>query len=262
MKSHSQKRRASRGFTLIELLAAVAIIGLLAALIIPSVGDARKKSQVTATVADLVNLSKVIQSLDELAIMPLTEGMVDGDRAANVAGTNLVGTDATALNAALRFDQVLLSLGKTDRLFQTQLVGQKLPGLAASPTTPIAVPATDPRWNNSSKRFFNTPDTATTHTWENTARLESALVNTAAIPGVDGRNFRLDGVQNLPAQSRVQYAVLPGVTAEIAFKIGQEINGDALMDSTDSGAAQLRGKAAWAAPVGGLTTVYVYMNHQ
>ena len=262
MKSKSYiNARAQRGFTLIELLAVVAIIGLLAALIVPSVSDARKQSQITVTVADLANLAKVTQALDEVPVLPLTEAMQDSDRAANVGGTTFVGTASANLNASLRFDQLLLSLGKIDNLFTSKLVNQQLPGTVGTETTPIAAPTADPRWNNTSKRFVTVGDVVTTHSWAACARLESAIVTGVVADTANGRNYQLDGVTPLPTTVRVQYAVLPNVTTETAFLIGKEINGDGLMQSTVAGSAQTRGKAIWAAPTNGLTTVFVYLNH-
>ena len=77
MKSKSSiLTRGQRGFTLIELLAVVAIIGLLAALIIPSVANARKQSQVTATVADLNKLAEIVQGLDGYFRLPRVSRLV------------------------------------------------------------------------------------------------------------------------------------------------------------------------------------------
>jgi prepilin-type N-terminal cleavage/methylation domain-containing protein len=259
MKSNT-KRALTKGFTLIELLVVVAIIGALAALIVPSVQDARQQTRVTTLVADIDSVAKTIQSLDNPSVFPLTEHMADADRANNVGGANLVGATSANLNNALRLDQLLLSLGKLETLFQTQLVPVRSAVDAAGSS--IATPVTDPRWNPASRRFVNTPDTAVTHSWAQAARIECATTVPGNTPGVDGRNFRLDGVTNLPTNARVQYAVLPNVTSEVAFLIGNAINTEALMDASAQGSAQLRGRAAWASPVGGLTTVYVYLGHQ
>ena len=49
------------GFTLIEMMVVVSIIGLLASVVIGSIGDARLSAQYTVAKADMINISNLIQ---------------------------------------------------------------------------------------------------------------------------------------------------------------------------------------------------------
>jgi prepilin-type N-terminal cleavage/methylation domain-containing protein len=57
----ARRRQSSRGFTLIELLVVIAIIGLLASVIIASLGSARAKGRDARRLADLRSMANQIE---------------------------------------------------------------------------------------------------------------------------------------------------------------------------------------------------------
>lgn len=70
----------SRAFTLVEILCVVVILGILAAIVIPSISHASEDAAVNATVTDLVRLRKAVgvyRARNDDELPPIEE--VDGD---------------------------------------------------------------------------------------------------------------------------------------------------------------------------------------
>ncbi len=87
-------RRSNAGFTLIELLTVIAIIGILAAIIIPTVGNVQKKAQQTADGSNLrqIGQTALIYAQDNKDRLP-------GKNLVASSGTNFARPNSSSGNA-------------------------------------------------------------------------------------------------------------------------------------------------------------------
>lgn len=114
-------RHAQKGFTLIELLTVIAIIGILAAIIIPTVGNVQERARRTT---DLSNMRQVLQTAQIYA-------NEHGERFPGTTVTPLNGTGAPTANSPALWMGTLAKqaglndpnfyLSKSDELAPTQI---------------------------------------------------------------------------------------------------------------------------------------------
>jgi prepilin-type N-terminal cleavage/methylation domain-containing protein len=256
----------TRAFSLIEILVVVAIIGVLAAILLPALNKALQAAHVNRTIADLRQLKGfAADAANQLGgTLPQTKGYASlGSVVGAAANPNLSGSAVADFNNALRLDEVLLSVPspKLERYF-TPACGLQSFSPAGGSTQQ------DPRYNASNGLYYNLPDAriAPGYGYASISRLECAAVDAVQAPGTadanGGTNFKVDGVNGLPS-GRVAYAIIKSVAGPDASQIATAINTPAFMDDTtgSAGAAQSRGEVAYAAAVGGVTDVYVYLGN-
>jgi prepilin-type N-terminal cleavage/methylation domain-containing protein len=253
---------SSQGFTIMEIMIALAILGLIVAMVVPSIGPIRTEFALRAVMKDARDLKGIVaQFVDAYGPPPITEGLRDVDRATYISGTDFAGSDAAAVSGALRFDMALTGASLMEKFFSSRL-GESLP-------TPAGYQAAAISYNPTLKRFVCSPDTAVTaagHGWAGIHRMECVRV----APGnpdpstVQGTNFWLQGDRDrgLSVGTRAISLVLEGMSATDAFKLAEKANPE-FLDAAVPGGAQSRGTVIFGTPDPdtGLTTVRVYVWH-
>ena len=103
-------KRGEKGFTLIELLIVVAILGVLAAVVIPNVGRFIGRGEEEAKQTEFSNIQAAVQAMmtdNEISVLP--DPVDDADAAVGIQGTKDMAAfpDTSALGAGLKDTDVL-----------------------------------------------------------------------------------------------------------------------------------------------------------
>jgi prepilin-type N-terminal cleavage/methylation domain-containing protein len=226
MKNSPRPLLPHAGFSLVEMIGVLAIIAILAVVIVPKVFSTIASSRVTSALGSVTSMkTAVTEFVGKYGTVPTT------------------GPNA-------RIDDLLVTSGILENRFSVKIGNQ--------PSNPPRAGAT---WDNASGTWVPSGGTS-----QVAPPIQSRLIclnaNTAGVPGVNGNNYRLDGSTNLPAGSRVISAVIAGALIADARELSQKVDGGAMTQGNSSNAADTDGKVTYAAPVGGLTNVYIYLAHQ
>jgi prepilin-type N-terminal cleavage/methylation domain-containing protein len=118
------------------------------------------------------------------------------------------------------------------------------------------------------EQFIDKPFAVKVGTPLSDVRLFPADNTAGTAPALDGANavYNLDGAapNNDTTGSVVVEAVIPGVTELDAQQISERLDGPigALTVAVGTAAGDTAGRVKYAAPAGGVTTVYVYLTHR
>jgi type IV pilus assembly protein PilA len=226
MTTPSSKRLRNRrraGFSLVEMIGVLAIIAILAVVIVPKVFSTIASSRITQTIGSVTSMKSAISEFSgKYGTVPVT-------------------------TANSRIDDLLMAAGMLEGRFVVK-IGQQ-------PSDPVTAGAT---WT-----YANGAWTAAGGASQaSESRIAAIASSTAAPSAAVGANFRLDGTADLPAGSRVVYAVVSNLLAKEALELSLRLDGDNLSEA-DSTTADNAGKVVYAAPdANGITDAYVYVAHQ
>ncbi|BET66101.1 hypothetical protein ASA1KI_10190 [Opitutales bacterium ASA1] len=206
------------------MIGVLAIIAILAVVIVPKVFSTIASARVTNAVA---SVNSVKSAVTEFA--------------------GKYGTFPTTNNNS-RIDDLLVAQGLLESRFLVKIGNQ--------PTNPAIASATWTR--NAAGQWTSAGGASQT----SQSRVISLTSNTTTPNSAGGRNFRLDGANDLPAGSRVVSAVLVNIRASEAQDLSTRIDGEP-MTQTDTTTADASGRVVYNTPnASGFTTAYVYLAHQ
>jgi prepilin-type N-terminal cleavage/methylation domain-containing protein len=223
--TRSNRRAHQSGFSLIEMIGVLAIIAILAVVIVPKVFSTIASSRITNAVGSIASIkNSVTEFSGRYGVVPLT--------------TN---------NS--RIDDLLVTTGMLDSRFVVKIGTQ--------PANPAVVGAT---WTSVGGIWGTTTAAGANQTGQ--SRIICSTSTATGPATAAGTNFQLDGLTNLPANSRVLAAVLVNVTATEARELSLKIDGDTFTQP-DNTTADALGKVVYNTPTAaGLTTAYIYVTHQ
>lgn len=222
-KIQIRSTRRAAGFSLVEMIGVLAIIAILAVVIVPKVFSTIASSRVTSAVGSVNSIKTAVTDFaGRYGNVPLSV-------------------------ATSRIDDLLVTAGILDTRFLVKIG-----------TQPGTVALAGGTWDNATGAWVATGGVS--------QATQSRIINLAsvptAIPGAAGTNYQLDGATNLPAGSRIVSAVIAGATINDARELSLKVDGETLTQSNSSVLADTDGRVTYAAPVAGLTTVYIYLVHQ
>jgi len=249
MNRNQPKPYLTRGYSLLELVLVLAIVSVLVGLLLPKGFDALRNARIQQ-VAGTVNTLKT--ALTDYLSMPGGNGSLPRTEGTGVpcSGAALSGATDPAKGNGARLDAVLLAVGKLERPLSLRM-GTQVFASAGS--------GNEMAWSQALQAFIMTPDAAPLRNWTAVTRVEARTANPALLPSAaQGANFRLDGtITGLNANYVVAYLVIPACPAKDAYELALAMNGAQL--APVEGAASDTGVVAYAAPVNGITDVYVYI---
>jgi len=243
-----QRHHQNQGYSLLELVMVLAIVSVLVGLLLPKGFDALRNARVQEVKSAAATLKT---ALTDLIAMPGGNGSIPRTEGTGIpcSGAALSGaTDAAKGNGA-RLDTVLLATGKLERPLSLRMGSQVYTSTGTG---------NEMTWNQAAQAFVITPDAAPQRNWTAVTRIEARSSNPALLPSAaQGANFRLDGVTNRSANVIVAYLVITNCPAKDAYELALSMNAPQLAPVEN--AACDTGLVAYAAPLNGVTDVYLYL---
>lgn len=229
-------------FTLVEVMVVITIVVTLATIAIVIVVPTLRASRARADLAQAATVAGNIEAYYQNPTLntyplPVTEG---------TTVPHNTSLDAADVAQIATLDEVLFRIGILDREIQWRSSSHdeaRASGLAFS----IA----NQRWEGTGPIVDASSNRPT---------IESRLSDPSTAPSAaQGANFRLDGTSDLPSNALVYFIKLPALQASAAYALAEAALPEAQLPA-DNTVACNSGPVAYAAPVNGVTDVYLFVS--